>query len=209
MKLWTSANSMKPSEIYKALLGYKNVESDMCSQKSQCTIFSTCSAKSVTKVIDFDKIKDEYCKSNAIHPLWKSVDGVCAKQDDSLFLFIEKKSWLQFFVHQEHSEEKVSEQANDFSLNDKYEKSVEICSKITGQMNLFTEDNHAFLFFSDINPDDSPLIALQYNLNMLAGTSTDIKAFAVETTHQEIDKVKCKKRRYVFCRNFDNFIRGS
>lgn len=197
---------MKPSEIYKALLAYKNVESDMCSLKSQCTYFSTCGVKSATKVIDFDEIKNEYCKINAIHPLWKSVDGVCANQNDSLFLFIEKKSWSQFFAHQEHSEERILEQANNFSLDEKYEKSVKICSNIIDQKNLFTENNHAFLFFSDINPDTSPLAALQYNLNMLAGTSTELKEIAIGASHKEVAKVKCKKRRFVFCRDFDNFI---
>lgn len=200
---------MNPSEIYNALLAFKNVESDMCSLKSQCTFFSACGAKAVTKVIDFDEVKNEYCRINAVNPLWKSVDGVCAKQNDSLFLFIEKKSWSQFFAHQPHTEERVSEQANDFLLNVKYEKSVEICNNIVGQGNLFTEDNHAFLFFSDINPDASPLTAFQYNLNMLAGTSTEIKAFAVGASYREIAKVKCKKRRFVFCRDFDNYVIGN
>lgn len=197
---------MRPSEIYNALLAYKNVECDMCMLKSQCTSFSTCGAKSVTKVIDFDEIKNEYCRINAIHPMWKSVDGVCAKQNDSLFLFIEKKSWSQFFAHQEHSEGRVLEQANDFSLNEKYEKSVEICNSIIGQNDLFTEDNHAFLFFSDINPDTSPLTAFQYNLNMLAGTSTEIQSSAISASNQEIEKVTCKKKRFVFCRDFDRFM---
>ena len=200
---------MRPSEIYEALLAYKNVESDMCSQKSKCTIFSTCRAKSVTKVIDFDAVKNEYCKNNKEHSLCKSVDGVCAKQDDSLFLFIEKKSWSQFFANQKHSEERVLEQANDFSLNKKYEESIKICSSIIGQKDVFTEDNHAFLFFSDINPDVSPLTALQYNLNMLAGTSTEIKEIAIKASHTEISKVKCKKRRFVFCHDFDNFMSGN
>lgn len=203
------ANSMKPSEIYNALLAFKKVESDLCSLKSQCTSFSTCGTKSTTKVIDFDEVKNEYCRNNAISPLWKSVDGVCAKQNDSLFLFIEKKSWSQFFRHQEHSKERIIKQANDFSLNEKYEKSIEICSNIVGQTNLFTEDNHAFLFFSDINPDTSPLTAFQYNLNMLAGTSTEIIKLAIGASLQEICNVKCKKRRFVFCRDFDSYVKGN
>ena len=197
---------MKPSEIYNAIRAYKNCESDMCSLKATCVNFGGCTSKSSTKVIDFDEVKNEYCSVNSINPLWKSVDGVCATRSDSLFLFIEKKSWTKFFKYQEHSEKRIVEQANDFCLNEKYSKSVEICRNVVGQQKIFTEDNHAFLFYSDINPNISPLIAFQYNLNMLANTSTAIQMFAVNASKRKIESVTCKKRFFVFCNDYDNYI---
>lgn len=202
---------MEPCRIYNFLKTYKNCESDMCSLKSVCTEYHSCSSKSTTKVIDFDVIKNEYCKQHAIQPNWKSVDGVCAKKDNSLFLFVEKKSWTQFFLNQKDSSDiNIVDQSLKFGLEEKYEKSVTICENIIGQGNIFTNDNHAFIFFTDIPSNANSIEVLNYKLNLLGLTASYVSnekiIQAQNASKIQMEKVVCSKRFYKFCRNFDKFI---
>lgn len=183
----------------------------MCSLKSICTEFHSCTTKSATTIIDFDVIKNAYCKQHAIQPYWKSVDGVCTKKDNSLFLFIEKKSWTQFFQNQKDlNSTKIVDQSLKFSLQKKYEHSVNICENIIEQRNIFSNENHGFVFFTDIPSNASPIEILNYKLHLLGSTASYVSnekiIQAQNASKIQIEEVVCSKRFYKHCKDFDEFI---
>jgi hypothetical protein len=200
---------MSPSCIVKEILSYNEVYSDVCKLKSVCTSFQSCSSKSTTTVVNFDKVKEKYCEANRIHPKLKSVDAICAKQDDSLFLFVEKKSWSQYFKHQALEQNDIMQQSSNFGFQRKYEDSVKICCNICCSKDLFTDENHAFVFLTDEN-FENPVQSIMGNLNILAATSSIefAKIWASEASNNQLKTVLCQKRFVRYCKNFDSFING-
>lgn len=198
---------MTPSDIVNCILSYKNATSDVCRLKSVCTSFFSCAQKSKIPVVDFDEVKDAYCLANRIHPKRKSVDAICAKRDDSLLLFVEKKSWSQYFAHQPLDQNHIIQQSSDFCFQKKYEDSINICCAICQQSDLFTEGNHAFVFLTDENLSD-PLKNLTGNLNILGTTSSveNAKIWASGASYAQLKTVSCDKRFVKYCKDFDSFV---
>lgn len=198
---------MTPSSIVQRIFSYKNAISNVCSLKSVCTSFSACGQKSKISVVDFDEVKDAYCQTCGIHPKLKSVDAICAKQDGSLLLFVEKKSWSQYFAHQPLDRNHIMQQTSEFCFQKKYEDSVNICCAICQQVDLFTEENHAFVFLTDEDLSD-PVKNLVGNLNIL-GVSSSIesaKIWAGDASYHQLETVSCKKRFVRYCKDFDSFV---
>lgn len=170
-----------------------------CSKPEKQDCYST------IDVLDFDKVMAKKCKGGDKH---SSVDAILPNTMQTALLFVEKKSWEKFFEHN-FKGQLAQEKAAEYDLQGKFENSYKICCDIASDMNLFDSLPIAFLFLSDINPDIDPENSLWGNLSALATTSNDIylRTEVLDATEKALILVACKNKHYVYCKDFDKFVK--
>ena len=207
---------MKPSEIYTKLLEYlPNNEVTVRDLKTIfCSEVSNCKFKSCFEVLDFDKVKDEYCSRTRKESL-ASVDAIAIDAIDENFYFVEKKS-SQLFLKNTLSKKSVNDyerviekQLGRYDLPKKYQCSCDICSDILGSTDLFDKISHAFVFLSDINFEENPLLEFYSKLTNLSQTSPlkISESLLLYKTQEKLKSLSCDNV-YLYCKDFDAFLRG-
>lgn len=210
---------MKPSEVYKKLLDFcPDSEVSICDLRTVfCLNTKDCDRRSFYKSLDFDAIKDYYCSLNKKESM-SSVDAIAIDIVDMNFYFVEKKSSKLFLkyglknVKSDQIENKMEEQLNGYDLTKKYRDSCVICSDIVGNVNLFNNLSHSFVYLSDIILEKEPVLEFYSKLDNLAQTSSSSSFSVTEDVflHKTIEKVNSLScdSIYLYCRDFDIFLRG-
>ena len=207
---------MKPSEIYTKLLEYlPNNEVSVCDLKTIfCFEVSDCKFKSCFEVLDFDKIKDEYCSRTRKESL-ASVDAIAIDEIDENFYFVEKKS-SRLFLENTLSKKSVNDyerviekQLGRYDLPKKYKCSCDICSDILGSIDLFDNIPHAFVYLSDIDIEEEPILEFYSKLTNLSQTSPlkTSESILLDKTQDKVKSLSCNSV-YLYCKDFDAFLRG-
>lgn len=168
-----------------------------------------CGKESVTDVLDFDDVKDKFCREENIHPTWKSVDAVLSKED--IFVFVEIKSWRNFesfHLDDADSEEdrnaKVTAQAQGFKLKEKIDCSMMICQGLAKDEKLFGPIPTMYVLVTDVETVLNPLVRLRAQLGVLAYKAVNIPLYT-NATMAELNALGMNVR-YKNCREFDAFI---
>lgn len=207
---------MTPIDVYNVISAYGVAsQTSICDVRTQCVMYKMCSQHSVTSVIDFDNVAITYGKVVAGgRPA--SVDAIAVDRKNSLLMFVEKKTWYQFFEHltikqKAKPAEAAMDKLSDYDLQKKYEGTCEICKFVTNDKDLFSYLPHMFVFLtelSEIHPD--PTAGFATNLGQLAESGTRIKDSVRQTVikgmKEHVKSVKCANHRYVYCKDFDSFI---
>lgn len=195
-----------PQELFDKLSSYEKSMTNVCEIKARCACYHSCSQKQTAEVLDFDKVKEKYCSAKKMQNPLKSVDAVCVKGDGSLFFFVEKKSWTQFFRwNSSCNEQSIQDASDNFSFQKKYDDSVQICRGISECECCLTNDNHAFLFLTDVE-NEGGIQSFAANLAALATTASVLESKAVGQSNSQLERLSCDKKRYVFCKDFDGFV---
>lgn len=168
-----------------------------------------CGMESVKDVVDFDDVKNKYCREESIHPIWKSVDAVLSKED--IFLFVEIKSWRNFDFFQlddADSEDvrnnKVTAQAKGFKLKEKIDRSMMICQGLAKDKKLFELIPTMYVLVTDVETVLNPLVRLRAQLGVLAYKAVNIPLYT-NASMAELNALGMNVR-YKNCREFDAFI---
>lgn len=171
---------MTPNEVYNAVRQcYPDAE-----ETSLCNLHSACSPRckkvymcgtgiSTYPNLDFDKVKEDYVKSEGL-PSCSSVDALAPSPSDRALCFTELKSWEMVYRYSATDRKcinminrKASEYKSD--IPKKLTDSIEICKKAAGG-NLQGINLHLILV-TDIDTTVGSEKALANNLNLLAGTA--------------------------------------
>lgn len=196
-------------ELYNTIRKfYREIpEQTFCELEALCeNPLPLCAQK--TLVINFDDIKDEYCRQARIDKL-SSVDAIGLNRSKNIFCFIEVKSWSKFAEHTDNvNEAMISSQISRYDFQKKFDDSKAICINITGDNDIFKNIKTAFFIVSDISPKIQPLHALAESLSVLANTSSiweneynkqmESKASGIKPS--DVDKY------YISCKDLDSFL---
>ena len=79
---------MTPQELYEAIDAYDASISahKVCELHKPCQRDRKCGAEQHSLLIDFDRVKEIYCKNNKL-PALSSVDGLTVTDKNKIFLF--------------------------------------------------------------------------------------------------------------------------
>lgn len=206
---------MTPLEVYNAISKYLGVSiSNICDVRTQCLQYTTCSNKSTTPVLDFDKAAHTYQKAEGIKNTPQAVDAIAIDRLQTLLVLIEKKTWGQFFEYLPTSEKKnpldaALEKVATYDLKGKYESTRSICEQITSNPYLFNELPHVFVFLTEFS-DTDPMGGFPGMMSELAFTSSSvdykIQRPVVDEMRKHLTTVPCMNSRYLNCMELDAFI---
>lgn len=170
---------------------------------------SFCGKESNYSVINFDSVKEYYCKQNKIKSL-ASVDAVMYKK--TIFLFVEIKSWKNFERYQLRKSDsdvirkkKIVDQTKKFKLKEKIVESMTICCEITKDQKLFNKMPVMYVLITDINTIQDPLTRFRARLGLLSYTSYNLLN-CINATMNVLRTVGMNTR-IVCCRQFDQFYK--
>lgn len=174
---------------------------------------NNCKNPSQTKVIDFDAVKVLYCQQNKVSPQPTSVDAIAHKQH--IFVFVEIKSNKNFLTKQLNKpddtvdavDRKIKEQVKNYNLIGKINDSIEICKEIVNDKNLFDRVAFVYVLVTDINTLTNPMQVFQAQLNAAAYKTININHL-LKLNNAISENLKSSKHpnRYVYCKDFDNFM---
>ena len=169
-----------------------------------------CGTESKISAINFDAVKDHYCKQNKTSSL-SSVDAVMYKND--LFLFVEIKSWRSFERYQMKPTEseadrkkEIENQAKKFKLKKKVEESMIICCGVSKDKQLFNKMHVLYVLLTDIDTVIDPMDRFRARLGYLSYKSVNLLHFN-DASMVELKTVGMDTR-YVCCKQFDTFYAG-
>lgn len=188
--------------------------STICQLHHPCKANISCSHRNQTIIIDFDHIKDLYCKGQ--EPL-ASVDAI---YKDKELLFIEIKGWKKYLEYHYHNitEKEIKEQIIKYKLEKKLQDSLSILVTLVdkaklGDPQLFKSFPKQYIIVTDISIENDPLEKLAENLTFLATFSSGL-SICKDVTAEQIELFPSDKfSEYnisgpflVYCKDFDRFI---
>lgn len=169
-----------------------------------------CGNESQKSVVNFDAVKEVYCKNNRIGAL-SSVDAVTYK--DKQFIFVEIKSWQNFERYHikdsdspEEKKKKIEEKAEGFNLKKKIEESLRICKGISHDEHLFEKIPVIYILVTDVDTVVDPMKKFRARMAVLSYKSQNIPLYNKFSIAQ-LNSLKMNVR-YVFCQKFDELYDG-
>lgn len=207
---------MTPQELYKAVNAYDtSIEaSNVCELHKPCLRTPKCGTKQRSQLIDFDRVKETYCKNNKL-PALSSVDGLTVTDKNKVFFFVEIKSWENVITHPvsgRHADLNVIEKtAREYAqdLAKKLNESQKICCDITKVADLFaSEIKPALVFVTDIEVKTNPIAALAETLTTIAASASTLKTYCNTQMNASLENLRKKiDVYYTTCRNFDQDLK--
>ena len=196
---------MKPLDLYNSLKSrYPNHEvACVCCVESTCCKRGFCSEVQHTKVLDFDKIKDEFYHGKTI-AMPASVDAVCVGSLQKYFCFVELKGWENYIRFLDKQKNNVKETVDGYNLNGKLYDSQFLCIELTKKTDLFGEMPIIFLLVTDIDVKTNGIVSFADMMNKLGSNSTDVYLECLSESKCALDSKIHIDHDYIFCREFDN-----
>ncbi len=174
-----------------------------------------CISKSKLRVVDFDEVKDFYCKQHALDPS-KSVDALYLSSN-TLF-FIEIKGWKRYLQYNDFNKEDVNGQIEKYRFSDKYYDSYNILVKYMNDANVLESDiknfcalDKFFVVVTDVSSNDDPVQYILNTFNFFAEASIS-EAYCYNKLSEYIKNIdfaaisvdnKPIKQAVIYCRDFD------
>nr|MBD5377844.1 hypothetical protein [Bacteroides sp.] len=201
---------MTPEEILSIVEEYlpSAANTTLCKIEKGCRTVPQCHTGSTYSVLDFDSVKDKFCKGR--EPL-SSVDALTINPDKSTLLLVEIKSWKKAAIHpitkKEADEESLKQTAEKFkcTLSKKIRNSFEILNELTGLPQAATDLNWAVIFVSDL--DTEPLSQFLANMSVLAAFPTEISKKCNDLTNLMLGELPNVKTYHTGCHEFDYKIK--
>lgn len=184
----------------------------ICYLHKPCKTGRKCSTGSSWPVIDFDKIKDVYCKCKKKGSL-SSVDGYT--HNNNIFCFVEIKGWNEFLQHNilKLNQAKITKQANRYDFKKKLLESAEICRQSVHDENLFKEQSLAAIILTDIDTTlfsnfEPGLLSFNTNLQLLSQKEVKIEDICNTSIRKRMDTIPSEfNQYYISCWDFDRLMR--
>lgn len=197
---------MTPQQLYDTFREQygEYVVPAICGVDKACRLNKRCSVVQSYPVIDFDGVKDCYCRGYCPTPA--SVDAVCVGGKRKYFCFVELKGWKSYLEHIDKQKRSVNETINKYNLSGKLFASKKLCEEITGLTDLFDNLPLVFILVTDIDINVSPMASFTNMLQSLAQTSTS-KHYECVNGSKKMLKSEIKiQHDYVYCKDFDKHI---
>lgn len=195
---------MTAEEIYNRIKAYgDSEETTIChlhkpeSNKIACCLNPNfkCGNISLTKVIDFDRIKEKYCIGNI--KSYSSVDAILHKTQ--YLLFVEIKGTKQLVRYSKNSEGAIKK----FNLNKKLEESILVCKNIIAPNDFINDSNVIYILVIDSAiPKQDARIQFLRNLNTLA----DFYVVKIANEHLQQSVKRPVRKILAYCQKFDEKI---
>lgn len=216
---------MKASELYQHIIQESDTsvtEQTICiltvnnaMKKKGIFECNRCPIKQNTVLLNFDAVKNLYCKNHKIKKTLSSADGVIySKNKDNMFYFIEIKSAQEVLDNPKSnfSQGKITiqGQAKEFikKSSSKLPHSIQICEGFVKQTNLFQEDNlqTGFVFVTDIDTKTQPENSIVMNLHRLREEDNYKQSFNkyMRDNMSNIPNRFHTSLYYTYCQKFDD-----
>lgn len=159
------------SQIYKLIKAYASLDDKVFCDLHKCENSDNCEFPQHHFMLNFDKVKDTYCRNNKLTPC-KSADGLSYNDNGILFL-IEIKGWNLYKEHDNpQSEQEIKDKVDKYRLAVKLTDSLNICKNVLPKVETITVPI-VYLVVSDIRRNEG-LESIENNLALLAETSSDL-----------------------------------
>lgn len=199
---------MTPHDLYQKLLSdYPTTEHILCDLHKPCIPKEhRCDVVLTHRLINFDQVKDEYIR-NTKQQNKSSVDGYTYKE--ALHCFVELKGWKKFLEFHTNSVtlESIKKQANKYDLNKKLIDSIQICTDISKDNDLFHSNAVAFVLVTDIAIQNDGIVGFWSNLGHLAETSAQWEHICNEELRNRLSSLPSNvSTYYVNCQEFETLL---
>ena len=120
-------------EIYKCIKEYVALGDKVFCDLHKCASPDNCGHKQNHCMLNFDEVKDAYCRNKRITPC-KSADGLTYNNNGILFV-IEIKGWELYNKYSKpKTEQEVKDKVGEYGLSVKLSDSLIICKDILGKL---------------------------------------------------------------------------
>lgn len=200
---------MTPYELYNKLISEFSLRENILCELHKPFILKECrcSVALAKKMLNFDKIKDDYLRKTK-QDSKSSVDGYTYKGNSHCF--VEIKGWKKFLEYHTNDttlEKDIEEQVKRFDLNKKLTDSMDICGEITRDVCLFDSASVAFVLVTDIDTENDGIKNIFFDLESLAETSTKWDVICNKELKNKLSVLPSSIRTYYTnCRNYDILI---
>ena len=170
----------------------------ICCLEKSCVKVKRCDANNRIPLLDFDKVKDLFCKGGA---KWASVDGLLEQQ--GILCFVELKSWENFLKYQfPEKEEDIQGKLDSYNLEDKLTGSMLICQEEAENPNLFRQIPIVFILVTDIDTEKKGEWSILQNLMMLSHSTSNWESVCNRLTMERLSTMEVNTI-YCSCCDFD------
>lgn len=199
---------MTPHDLYELIKGmYPHSEvPSICYTDKSCLRNGFCTHVQSTKVINFDKVKDDFCKGQSEKPA--SVDAICISGSDKVFYFIELKGWKKYLETQSKQRRSPQETVEGYKLSAKLSDSQRLCERLTSSSKLFADIPIRFLLVTDIDTKTHGIESFHSMLNQLGQTSTNIYLDCLQLARNTLESEIKIEREYISCKEFDSHMKS-
>lgn len=160
---------VKACLIYKHIKEYASIGDNVFCDLHYCGVHEVCDHKQRHCMLNFDEVKNVYCRNNGITPC-KSVDGL-SYNDNGILFFIEIKGWNLYSRYANpKNEQDVKNKVVKYGLSNKLYDSLKICKKIHKDREDRIDVPLVYLVVSDIKNEG--IESIEINLSLLAGISS-------------------------------------
>ncbi|MEZ3591737.1 MAG: hypothetical protein K1V84_11940 [Muribaculaceae bacterium] len=214
---------MSAEKIYTTVAAYLPdiATTNVCDLHSACSPVKhktyMCEGKKGSRypMIDFDRIKERYCKANSLKSI-KSIDALALSPSKSRLCLIELKSWLMVLEPPVESKRSpatptdVEAQTTKYSsaLPTKLASSITLCREITDDPTLFTDLAIDYILVTDIDTDTDAIEGLLSNLSALAGTGSKLIPLCNRLSRDIMSGITNADTHYWHCRDLDTKIQS-
>lgn len=197
---------MKPSELYQYLVKTfpTHEVNSICCVNTTCKKGVFCSSQQSYPVIDFDEVKNDYCKRKKMASL-ASVDAVCVGGKKHYFCFVELKGWEKYIKYFREQKNSIVDTIKGYNLEGKLADSQKLCADIVGKNDLFVKMPVVFLLVTDIDVKTDGMDSFAEMMFTLSETST-IYSECVSETLKSLDFKISIEHDYISCKDFDKHV---
>ena len=154
--------------IYEYIKTYASLGDKVFCDLHKCANPDKCKHKQNHCMLNFDEVKDAYCRNKRIPPR-KSADGLTYNNNGILFV-IEIKGWELYNIYSRpETEQEVKYKVGKYGLSVKLSDSLMICKDVLGELGEIIVPI-VYLVVSDIKKEG--LESFASNLSLLAETSS-------------------------------------
>ena len=203
---------MTSRELFKKLrTQHRQLVGPLCRLHSLCQSASFCAKPVSTPVINFDKIKELYCKKKGIIHMPPSVDAISISHSGNTFCFIELKSWVKYLLYtKDVNADSINRQVNRYHFREKLEASIAICSEMSDP-DFFNVNDFAYLIVTDAQAQLRIDAARSFAMAMFSLAETSSQCWRPEciaATNRAISKFHGINVRHISCQDFDKVLAG-
>lgn len=178
----------------------------VCETETTCTREGYCDNKQRHDAIDFDKVKN-IVSNGQKGDVPTSVDALCVGDRGEYFCFVELKGWQRYIDRISFQKRSIKDTTDKYNLSGKLHDSQNICMQVADDDDLFADMKVAFILVTDISVDDDGIGAFDDMMSFLSSASTDIYSQCVSNAKRTLDSEIHIRHDYVYCRDFDKYIK--
>lgn len=187
--------------IYEYIKKYASLEDKVFCDLHKCASPDKCKRKQSHCMLNFDEVKDTYCRNKRITPC-KSADGL-SYNDNGILFIIEIKGWELYNKYsQPKTEQEVKDKVGEYGLSLKLSDSLMICKEVLERMEKIIVPM-VYLVVSDIKNEGIESFA--NNLSLLAETSSSFSHVYGDEIKSQLSNISDIDVGFVEnCQNIDN-----